>query len=114
VAGLWVRQRPAYLSGQFSWYAGGQAAVFLIDPSYTGPILVRSAQLDGRGDLVMTGPGASGSIVEMPVTASPPYWGTWLGRLAATTPGCYGLQLDGVGFTEQIILQVLSGPAPPG
>jgi hypothetical protein len=105
---------PLYLSGQLSWYAGGQAAVFLVDPSSTGPMLVRSARLDGTGDLVMTGPGASGSTVDMPVTALPPYWGTWEGRLAAAAPGCYGLQVDGAGFTEQIVLQVLVGPAPPG
>ena len=104
---------PAYISGQLSWY-GGAAAVFLIDASYTGPILVRSARLDGSGDLVLTGPGASGSTVEMRVTASPPYWGAWLGRLAATASGCYGLQVDGTGFTEQIILQVEAGQASPG
>ncbi len=105
---------PAYLSGQFSWYEGGQAVILLIDPSYTGPILVRGGRLDGTGDLALTGPGASGSTVEMPVTASPPYWGAWLGRLAATASGCYGLQVDGTGFTEQIILQVEAGQAPPG
>jgi hypothetical protein len=48
------------------------------------------------------------------VTSSPPYWGAWLGRLGATAPGCYGLQVDGESFTEQIVLQVQAGPAPPG
>jgi MftR C-terminal domain len=38
---------PAYLSGQSSWYAGGQAAILRVDSKYSGPLLVRASQFAG-------------------------------------------------------------------
>jgi hypothetical protein len=104
---------PAYLSGQTDWFAGGQAAVLLIEPSYPGPLLVRSGRLDGGGSLVFTGLGASGASVSLPATAPSPYWRTWDGTLAATDAGCYGIQVDGPP-TEIIVLEVKAGQAAPG
>ena len=36
---------PAYLSGQNSWYSGGQAAFLMVHSQYPGPLLVRPFQL---------------------------------------------------------------------
>ena len=40
---------PAFLSGQTSWYADGQAAMLMVGSSYSGPLLVRGFQLDSNG-----------------------------------------------------------------
>jgi hypothetical protein len=109
---------PAYLSGQLMWYsAGGQGVVILTDPTYTGPVLVRSQRLDGTGSLAFSGQGgtslADGSI-GLAQTSAPPYWGTWAGSVTPSAPGCYGIQLDGTGFTAVAVIDVKQGPPPPG
>jgi hypothetical protein len=109
---------PAYLSGQFTWYSdGGQGFVILVDPKYTGPLLVRSKRLDGAGSLTISGEGLttlSDGAVGLPQTGSPPYWGTWWGSLTTNTPGCYGIQLDGTNFSSVVVISVKKGPPQPG
>src|SRR5712691_3098266 len=116
---------PAYLSGQTSWYSGGQAAFLLVESQYSGPLLVRTFQLGGDGKSTVT-------FSDLPSTENanaadkerqhgvnlvsalhttegglyfggvPPTsrWRGWLGRLATNHPGCFGLQVDGDVFTE--------------
>src|SRR6266853_744762 len=43
---------PAYMSGQDTWYAGGQAVVLMVDARYSGPLLVRPYHLSGGGTTV--------------------------------------------------------------
>jgi hypothetical protein len=108
---------PAYLSGQFMWYsAGGQGAVILTDPTYTGPVLVRSQRLDGPGSLTFSGQGATSladGAMGLAQTSAPPYWGTWAGSVTASAPGCYGIQLDGTAFSAMAVIAVKQGPPPP-
>src|SRR5712691_11400192 len=116
---------PAYLSGQTSWYSGGQAAFLLVESQYSGPLLVRTFELGGDGKSTVT-------FSDLPSTenanaadkerqhgvnlvsalhttegglyfgGAPPTsrWRGWLGRLATNHPGCFGLQVDGDVFTE--------------
>src|ERR1700719_2175827 len=49
-AGVW----PVYMSGQDTWYAGGQAVLLMVDSKYSGPLLVRSFQLGGDGKSTVT------------------------------------------------------------
>lgn len=109
---------PAYLSGQFMWYsAGEQGVVILTDPTYTGPVLVRSQRLDGTGSLTFGGQGATslaGGSMGLAQTSAPPYWGTWAGSVTASAPGCYGIQLDGTAFSAVAVIAVKQGPPPPG
>jgi hypothetical protein len=110
-------QGPVYVSGQLRWYAGAQAILFLTDPKYTGPVLVRSMRLDGTGSLTLTGEGATtldGGAIGLAQTSSPPYWGMWLGRLTPNAPGCYGIQFDGTSFSAISVIAVSPGPVPPG
>lgn len=108
---------PAYLSGQFSWYSnGGQGALILVDPQYTGPLLVRSKRLDGAASLTFGGEGLTtvgDRVYGLPQTASPPYWGTWFGFLTTDAPGCYGIQFDGTNFSAVVVISVKKGPPPP-
>lgn len=124
---------PAYLSGQLDWYAGtpGQAAVILVDTTYSGPILIRAGSLDGSGTATlaivdlpeshrlpgMTAPGtatAGGVQAQVPPPAYPGLWRDWTGHLTLSAPGCYAVQVDGTSFTSVVIFAVQPGPIPPG
>ena len=122
---------PAYLSGQIMWYTGppGQAALVLIDGTYTGPILIRIRRVDGGGHVTladlgippqhrlptMLPPGTSTSDgVEVAVPPGTTGWSAWEGRLTADAAGCYALQVDGNSFTSVVVFAVQPGPIPPG
>jgi len=110
-------QGPVYVSGQTTWYAGTQGVIFLADPKYTGPVLVRSMRLDGTGSLSLSGQGATtlaGGAIGLAQTSSPPYWGMWLGTLTPSAAGCYGIQFDGTSFSAITVITVSPGPVPPG
>jgi hypothetical protein len=110
-------QGPVYVSGQTSWYAGTQGILFLTDPKYTGPVLVRSMRLDGTGSLTLSGQGATtlaNGAIGLAETSSPPYWGMWLGMVSPSAPGCYGIQFDGTSFSSRAVIAVSPGPVPPG
>jgi hypothetical protein len=110
-------QGPVYVSGQIMWYVGTQAILFLTDPKYTGPVLVRSVRLAGTGSLTISGQDATtlaGGAIGLAQTSSPPYWGMWVGMLTPSAPGCYGIQFDGTSFSASAVIAVLPGPVPPG
>jgi len=110
-------QGPVYVSGQTNWYAGTQAILFLTNPKYTGPVLVRTMRLDGNGSLTLSGDGATtldGGAIGLAQTSSPPYWGMWIGMLTPRAPGCYGIQFDGTSFSAISVITVLPGPVRPG
>jgi hypothetical protein len=129
---------PAYLSGQSSWYAGGQAALLRVDSKYSGPLQVRASQFAGDGTLQITlanvdpttlanaaaKEGSHGVMVvsavpttdglELQAVPSSSHWRAWFGQLSTGGPGCFELLVDGTGFTEVIVFAVHAGPAPPG
>jgi hypothetical protein len=110
-------QGPVYISGQTSWYAGSQVMLFLTDPKYTGPVLVRSIRLDGSGSLNISSQDATtlaGGAVGLAQTSFPPYWGMWSGLVTPSAPGCYGIQFDGTSFSSSAVIAVSPGPVPPG
>jgi hypothetical protein len=132
---------PVYLSGQSSWYAGGQEAILMVDPKYSGPLVVQASQLGGDGKSQITlaadglDPTALAGLVdkerqhgvtvvsaaqttngglELQPAPSSPLWRAWFGRLSTTGPGCFAIHADGTGFTEVIVVAVHAGLAPPG
>ncbi|SRR5216683_6310845 len=132
---------PAYLAGQSSWYAGGQAAILMVDPKYSGPLVVRASQSGGDGTAQITfgaenldATALAGLVVkerqhgvmvvsavqttegglELQAAPSSPLWRAWFGRLSTNGPGCFALHMDGTTFTEVIVFGVHPGPAPPG
>jgi hypothetical protein len=132
---------PVYLSGQSSWYAGGQEAILMVDPKYSGPLVVRASKLGGDGKSQITlaadglDPSALAGLVdkerqhgvmvvsavqttdgglELQAAPSSPLWRAWFGRLSTGGAGCFAIQVDGTGFTEVIVVAVHAGPAPPG
>ncbi len=109
-------QGPAYLSGQVNWYSGQQGMLVLVDPRYSGPVLIRSKRLDGSGSIAFTGDGDSlaGGALGVRQTSSPPYWGQWFGSIDPSSPGCYEIQFDGTTFSDYAVIEVKQGPPPPG
>jgi hypothetical protein len=129
---------PAYLSGQSSWYSGGQAAILRVDSKYSGPLLVRASQFAGDGTSQITlanvdpttlanaaaKEGSHGVMVvsavpttdglELQAVPSSSHWRAWFGQLSTGGPGCFELRVDGTAFTEVIVFAVQAGPAPPG
>jgi len=139
--GVGVGPGPVYLAGQSSWYAGGQEAILMVDPKYSGPLVVRASQLGGDGKSHITlaadrlDPTARAGLVdkerqhgvtvvsatqttdgglELQAAPSSPLWRAWFGRLSTSSAGCFAIQADGTGFTEVIVVAVHEGPAPPG
>jgi hypothetical protein len=127
---------PAYLSGQSSWYAGGQGAILMVASSYPGPLLIRGGRLDGTGTITLAEDWSAGQgtaakekqygvevvpglhpgagALELTAVSSTSLWRGWFGSLSTIGGGCFGLQVDGDGFTKFIVLAVHAGSAPPG
>jgi hypothetical protein len=132
---------PAYLSGQSSWYSGGQAAILMVDSKYSGPLLMRASQLGGDGTsqitlaaenldptalaglaakerqhgvMVVSAVQTTEGALEVQAAPSSPLWRAWFGQLSTSGPGCFALHVDGTAFTEVIVFAVQAGPAPPG
>jgi hypothetical protein len=129
---------PVYMSGQDSWYSGGQVIILMVNPHYSGPLLVRAFQLGGSGKATVTladlalpdngtayKEGQHGVAVVQALhtnggglylgSATPSsFWRAWFGYLTTDGPGCFGLQVDGDVFTEFIVFVVNPGKAPPG
>ena len=129
---------PAYMSGQYTWYAAGQAVVLMVDARYSGPLLVRPYHISGGGTTValidmgglslanatekekqhgvsvVTGANTSTGGLYLAAVTPTSFWRAWIGELSTDGPGWFGFQVDGDLFTEFIVFQVNAGNAPPG
>ena len=131
---------PAYLSGQTDWYSGGQAAILMVDPKYSGPLSINAYPLgsdstskitldqenlspDSLAGLaekerqhsvqVVFAQSRAGSLELAAVTPSQ-LWRGWFGHLSTTGPGCYAIEAKGTSFSEVIVIPVQGGSPPPG
>lgn len=107
--------------GQGSATWGGQFTMFIIAPSYQGPVLARGHQLDGPHALLFNGgldqlngfdPTTPVLLSQLRLDGSPAYgapWPTFPAQLRMQAPGCYGIQLDGDTFSEVIVFRVVFG-----
>jgi hypothetical protein len=84
-------------------------------PAYTTDMLVRGQPMDGPNALLFSL--SSGSEVLGELQLSPDTAGTaagadgdwliWSAYLVVSGPGCYGLQIDGAGFSEVLVFQAV-------
>jgi len=100
---------PVFLSGQTEWFSGVYALI-LVSPAYSGKVVVRGHQLDGTNGMPFRGQQGDGNITIAPGSA-----GQWRHSDAVVSgaAGCYGLQIDGDGFSEIIVFSVSGGTPPP-
>ena len=98
--------------------------VWTRDPQYTGPIVIRGRQLNGPEILRFPAKGEgrwpkapelTHSSLHVPAVhhrqTDPTLGGTgWWEEIftwvVVRTPGCYGVQIDGVGFSTTIVFEV--------
>jgi hypothetical protein len=88
---------------------GGQKVLWVSDPNYAGPILIRGQQLDGP-NRVQFGQGSAKLLRELAFgRESADNWaGGWRNFPSYTrlrAPGCYAYQVDGTGFSDVIIFK---------
>lgn len=96
------------------WYA--LENVWLSGPGYQGPFMVRGQRLGGPGSVSFGGSSpAMAAFVEPPgpdANTNGPYR-TPPGSIWIQQPGCYGFQIDGLTFSETIVIDVLPAASRP-
>lgn len=99
-----------------------QKVVWISDPTYDGPLLVRGVRLDEPGAVLFEGE-ITRPVLLLPAKSSersrdlPADWRMWSSGIDAAKPGCYLLQIDGATFTEHLVFSTipsagLDSPAP--
>lgn len=90
----------------------GVQTLWISAPTYSGPILLRGKRLDAPGS-VFFGFGNQDGAREITSVQIPPVglgsihhptWRSWMGATWVHTPGCYGLQADGLNFTSKFVV----------
>jgi hypothetical protein len=87
--------------------------VWMSLPSYRGPVVIRGTRLDRRGLLGFGATPRPGPLVAPPGASMNGFAGyrSWPDTAWVRQPGCYGWQVDGLGFSETIVVRaVLPGP----
>jgi hypothetical protein len=87
----------------------GQKAPWIADPRYRGPLLIRGARIDAQGPVRFardTGEHLKAIYQRRGQGVQPNGWRVWGGTLLVRKPGCYGLQVDGLSFSNVIVIRV--------
>jgi len=90
---------------------GGQKVLWVSNPKYDGPILIRGLQIDGSHQLRF-GQGGATILRELafPRHAADNWAGGWRNFPSYTrlrAPGCYAYQVDGAGFSDIIVFSAV-------
>jgi len=94
--------------------AGMYKTLWVADPIYQGPVLIRGQQLDGNAGVAFQVGVPGTPIPEMRLQqsgATAPSdlgWRQWPSLSILPGPGCYAIQVDGQTFTETVIVQVVA------
>lgn len=89
------------------WY--GIKTDWAISPSYSGWVIVRAKKLNGDGPIAALGEATVGPVVIPPGPTSNTFAG-WREQPSGTYvkgPGCYGFQVDGSLFSEEIVVDAI-------
>lgn len=78
-------------------------------PAYEGPFVIRAQRLDGTGEVALGEPAITGPLVVPPGPTLNDIDGyrTAPGALWVKTPGCYGWQVDGLNFSEVVVVKAV-------
>ena len=82
-------------------------------PSFKGPLLVRGRQLDGSNELRFgEGPQPANELTLSTGESRIPeqVWSEWPTQTRLKGPGCYAFQVDGPGFTQIVVFKAVEGP----
>lgn len=94
--------------GPNGWW--GFKTLWFARPSYQGPFLVRGLRLDRAGEIRFgEGPHANMLAVRNQTMNGSQGFRQVPGGTHVKGPGCYGWQVDGVGFSYRIVFEAISG-----
>jgi hypothetical protein len=112
----WSGTTPVFVQGLFhvhytrsaagvsgGWYPW--KALWFASPSYHGPILIRGKQLDGPHGIRFNGKIATDPAQTDLHHDVPGQRRVWASILFFRAPGCYGVQVNGLGFSEVVVFQ---------
>ena len=87
----------------------GQKAPWIIDRTYRGPVLIRGMRLDAPGPVRFSEGGdrrVSALYLGRGERVQPSGRRVLAALLLVQAPGCYGLQVDGLTFSQTIVVRV--------
>jgi hypothetical protein len=91
---------------------GGGKVLWIADPSYAGPALIRGAQLDGPHvvGFSMGDGSAAYTNLQFPPGKQQGYhgWRNWPTETRLQASGCYAYQVDGTSFNEVIVFRTIA------
>jgi hypothetical protein len=82
--------------------------LWIADPSYTGPVLVRGRQVDGPGEVRFESGPAPIAELRLSQNDGPQIgtmWPNWPTYTRIKGPGCYAYQVDGETFSDVIVFR---------
>jgi hypothetical protein len=85
---------------------GGQKVLWVVEPSYDGPVLIRGRQLDGPNEVRFDEGDVPSKQIWMPAEDAPDE--RWRERPSYTrlhAPGCYAYQVDGPDFSVVVVFE---------
>ena len=113
---VWNAQRVHLFANDLTSDGYGLKEVWVIDGSYQGPVLIRGGRIDGDDamrfrfnpetaiDDALVLDDAAPSLQRDPSTG----WRSVPSEVVVPSAGCYAFQIDGIGFTEQVVFEAVS------
>lgn len=100
IAYLAPTSAPPWLGIKTLWFSA---------PAYQGPFVIRAKRLDHAGPVALGGTPAAArlAVPSGPAAGSPDGWRTVPGGTWVKSPGCYAWQVDGLTFSEEIVVKAV-------
>ncbi|HUB40694.1 MAG TPA: hypothetical protein VMA72_17750 [Streptosporangiaceae bacterium] len=101
---------PHAAGSEYPQGRGGQKVLWFGAPSYSGPVLIRGARLDGNSPVAFQ-LGDSRALPEMQLPPGPSEnlsasgWRNWPSQTLLKAPGCYAWQIDGTNFSTVVVFK---------
>jgi hypothetical protein len=87
---------------------GGNKVLWFARPFYSGPVLVRGAEVGGTHEVGFSGGTSTAySSLQFPPGQG---WRNWPTATRLQAPGCYAYQVDGTNFSEVIVFRAVAVP----
>jgi hypothetical protein len=90
---------------------GGQKVLWAVNPTVTGPVLIRGRQLDGPGELAFEDPALPELVLNTGTYEGQPgvVWRAYPSYTRVRVPGCYAYQIDTAAGTWTVVF-IARGP----